>query len=254
MQSARSFAQLADALSSSFRVYVYDRRGRGRSGPFGPAYGLDREAEDLDALLRKSGARFVFGLSSGALIALHAARSLSGIEKVAAYEPPLTVDGADPAGWVPRYEREVDRGSLAAAMATALQGTGDVELLTYLPRFLLVPLLGLAIRAEAAKGGADDVRIRDLIPTVRRDAGLQREATGELATFSDIGCEVLLMGGDRSHRALRIGLDALARRMPRARVVRLAKIGHLAADDVGRPQDVARELKDFFDSAPLTPF
>jgi pimeloyl-ACP methyl ester carboxylesterase len=249
MQAAQNFTRLAEALSTSFRVVVPDRRGRGRSGPFGSTYGLDREADDLDALLKKTGARFVFGLSAGALIALHAACSLSGIEKVAAYEPPLTIVGANPAAWVPRYEREIDRGNLAAAMATVLQGTGDVELFTYLPRFVLVPLLRLAIRADAAKDSVDRVRIRDLIPTIGRDALLQREATAELARFADIRCEMLLMGGDRSHRTLRVGLDALARRMPRARVVRLEKIGHLAADDVGRPQDVARELRGFLSAS-----
>ena len=31
-------------------------------------------------------------------------------------------------------------------MVTALKGTGDVELLTYLPRIVLVPLIRLAIR------------------------------------------------------------------------------------------------------------
>jgi pimeloyl-ACP methyl ester carboxylesterase len=245
MQAARNFSQLAAALSSSFRVCVPDRRGRGRSGPFGAGYGLAREAEDLDALLKKTGAQFVFGLSAGALIALHAARHLPSIRKLALYEPPLTIDGADPAAWVPRYEREVDRGDLAAALVTILQGTGDVELLSYVPRLLLVPLLRLALRADAAQKGVDRIPIRELIPTVRGDALLQREASAELATFAGLRCEVLLMGGTRSHRALRVALDALARRLPQARRVRLARIGHLAADDVGRPQDVATELQAF---------
>jgi pimeloyl-ACP methyl ester carboxylesterase len=131
LQAAQNFSRLAAKLSTSFRVYVPDRRGRGRSGPFGAEYGLAREAEDLDALLRKTGARFVFGLSSGALIALYGARNIQGIEKLAVYEPPLTFEGADPAGWVPRYRREIDPGNLAAAMVTAIQGTGDVEVLTY---------------------------------------------------------------------------------------------------------------------------
>ena len=105
MQASQNFTRLAEALSPSFRVYVPDRRGRGRSGAFGSRYGLARETEDLEALLSKTGARFVFGLSSGALIALHAARRIAGIEKLAVYEPPLTIEGGDPAAWVPRYER-----------------------------------------------------------------------------------------------------------------------------------------------------
>jgi hypothetical protein len=91
-------------------------------------------------------------------------------------EPPVTIDGADPAEWVPRYQRAIDRGRLAAAMVTAIKGTGDVELLTHLPRVLLVPLMSLAIRADAAKDDTDRVRICDLVRTVRYDAQLQREA------------------------------------------------------------------------------
>ena len=245
LQAARNFTQLAEALSTSFRVYVPDRRGRGGSGPFGPEYGLAREAEDLDALLRKTGARLVFGLSSGALIVLHAAQCLFGIEKVAAYEPPLTVDGVDPAAWAPRYESELDRGDLAAAMATALKGTADVGPLMHLPRAVMVPLFRLAIRADAAKSRGQ-IAIRDLIPTLRFDVRLQREASRLVDALPEIRCEVLLLGGERSHPALRMVLDTLARRMPRARCVRLAGVGHIAADNHGRPGEVASELRTFF--------
>ncbi len=246
LQAAQNFTQLADALSASFRVHVPDRRGRGESGPFGPAYGLAREAEDLDALLRKTGARFVFGLSSGALIALHAATILSAIEKVAVYEPPFTIDGVDPAAWSPRYERELDRGDLAAAMVSAAKGTADVGPLMHVPRLVMVPLVRLAIRADAARAGADRIPIRDLVPTLRFDARLQREAGSLVDVLGDIRCDVLLMGGDRSHPSLRAALDAIARRMPRARCVRLAGVGHIAADDHGRPTEVANELRAFF--------
>jgi pimeloyl-ACP methyl ester carboxylesterase len=251
LQAARNFTQLAEALSSSFRVCVPDRRGRGGSGPFGPEYGLAREAEDLDALLRQTGARFVFGLSSGALIALHAARSLSGIDRVAAYEPPFTIDGVDPAAWVSRYESELDRGDLAAAMVSALKGTADVGPLMHLPRVVMIPLVRLALRAEARKSRGQ-IAIRDLIPTLRFDARLQREASGFVDALPEIPSEVLLVGGDRSHPALRTALDAVARRMPRARRVRLSGVGHVAADDHGRPGDVANELRTFF-ARPRTP-
>ena len=249
MQASQNFRRLAEALSPSFRVYVPDRRGRGRSGPFGAQYGLARETEDLEALLNKTGARFVFALSSGALIALHAASRILGIEKLAIYEPPLTIDGADPAAWVPRYEREIDRGALDAAMVTLLKGTGDVDLLTHVPRLLLVPLIRLALRLDARKASPDRTPIGDLIATVRFDAQLQREATALLPTLTDVPCKVLLMGGARSHRSLRVVLDQVARRMPGAKRVRFVKTGHIAADDSGRPNEVARELRAFFGTA-----
>ncbi len=248
MQSSQSFTELARELSTSFRVHVPDRRGRGRSGPFGPEYGLPREIEDLDALLGATDSRFVLGLSSGALIALAGARVLPAIERLAVYEPPLTVEGANPAAWVPRYLRDVDRGRLASAMVTVIQGTGDVDVMSRLPRTLLVPLMALALRADAMRADRepDRVRIRDLVATVRCDAQIQGEANQLLIGVSDLTCKVLLMGGERSHPALRIGLDALAARLPDASCVRFAMVGHLAADNSGRPKAVAAELRKFF--------
>src|ERR1700744_5065051 len=71
--AAQSFDQLATMLAERFAVFVPDRRGRGQSGAFRANHGLATEAEDLDALLAETGAEFVFGLSSGAVISLYAA-------------------------------------------------------------------------------------------------------------------------------------------------------------------------------------
>jgi|CZKU01.1.fsa_nt_gi pimeloyl-ACP methyl ester carboxylesterase len=252
MQAAQNFTKLARALADSstdsFTVFVPNRRGRGGSGPFGPAYGLDAECADLEALLRETGARCVFGLSSGALIALHAGRRLSGIDKLALYEPPLKTKASDPTTWVSRYLRELDGGDLAAAMVTVVRGTGDASPLTHVPRWVLVPLVRLALRLSARAKG--DVSLRDLIPTLRFDAELARESEGALAGVGTIRADVLLLGGERSARALRVALDELARRLPKARRVEFAGIGHLAADDTGRPLDVAEALRRFFRDAP----
>jgi pimeloyl-ACP methyl ester carboxylesterase len=83
---------LAKELASHFTVYHYDRRGRGDSGN-GHAYEVQREIEDLDAVLQKAGgSAMVFGISSGAALAAEAARTLSGIRKLALYEAPYVVD------------------------------------------------------------------------------------------------------------------------------------------------------------------
>jgi pimeloyl-ACP methyl ester carboxylesterase len=131
-------------------------------------------------------------------------------------------------------------------MVTAMKGTGDRGPLTYAPRALLVPLLGLALRASTRSAHRDHVAIADLIPTLHFDARLAREAEGALATFGAIRAEVLLLGGDRSARPLRVALDELAAQLPKAKRVELKGIGHLAADESGRPAEVARILRGFF--------
>ncbi|SFW68575.1 alpha/beta fold hydrolase [Amycolatopsis australiensis] len=86
---------LAKELATRFTVYTYDRRGRGESSDTGP-YTVQREVEDLAALIKDAGGEaFLFGISSGAALALEAARTLP-VPKLALYEPPFVVDGTRP--------------------------------------------------------------------------------------------------------------------------------------------------------------
>ena len=83
-------APLALSLEQHFTVFNYDRRGRGDSGDTAP-YAIEREIEDLDALIvQAGGSACVFGYSSGAILALRAAAHGSAISQLALYEPPPT--------------------------------------------------------------------------------------------------------------------------------------------------------------------
>lgn len=85
-------APLAAALQDRFTVFNYDRRGRGDSGDTHP-YAIDREFEDIDALIDAAGgSAAVFGYSSGATLALKAADHGLAILKLALYDPPFVVD------------------------------------------------------------------------------------------------------------------------------------------------------------------
>lgn len=82
-------ADLGKALASNFTVYFYDRRGRGGSGD-APEHSSQREVEDLAAVIEHAGGKaHVFGHSSGAVLALEAARQGLPIGKVVVYEPPF---------------------------------------------------------------------------------------------------------------------------------------------------------------------
>ena len=91
----RSFGpmpKLAPHLTPHFTVITYDRRGRGESGDKGP-YAVEREVEDIEALIREAGgSAFVFGISSGAALALEAGAKSSAIKKLVVYEAPFIVD------------------------------------------------------------------------------------------------------------------------------------------------------------------
>jgi pimeloyl-ACP methyl ester carboxylesterase len=99
----QSNAGVAAILASDFTVFNYDRRGRGPSGDTQP-YAVEREVEDIDAVVTASGgSAHLYGTSSGAALALIAAAQLPGkITKLALWEPPYIIDPAAraPAGVV----------------------------------------------------------------------------------------------------------------------------------------------------------
>ena len=88
--------KLAARLARDFTVFTWDRRGRGDSGNTLP-YAVEREVEDLAALIAEAGGRpSVFGASSGAGLALEAARAGIPMEKLVLYEAPFIVDATRP--------------------------------------------------------------------------------------------------------------------------------------------------------------
>lgn len=244
MQSSRNFTRLGELLADRFTVHLPDRRGRGLSGPPGLDYGIDTEVDDLSAVLAQTGARGVFALSSGAIATLWTAlRRPQVLDRIALYEPPVPVGTPSPLAFVSRYERELAAGNLAAAMVTVMKGTRDrCDWFTSLPRLLLTPTMGMALRGNGEEAAA----VRELVPTVHYDLQLVAATAGQVQRFGAIRMPVLLMGGDHSNRYLPMALDALQRELPQAKRVELKGIGHLAADNVGKPGLVASELRQFF--------
>ena len=87
--------KLVDLLASQFTVVNYDRRGRGDSTNVAP-YSVDREVDDLAALIDTVGeAAHVWGLSSGAALALEAVKAGLPISTLALQEPPFVVEPDD---------------------------------------------------------------------------------------------------------------------------------------------------------------
>lgn len=88
--------QLADLLAEHFAVYRYDRRGRGESGDT-PPYAVQREIEDLNALISDAGGTgALYGESSGGNLVLEAAANGLAIDKVAVWEANVLVDHSRP--------------------------------------------------------------------------------------------------------------------------------------------------------------
>jgi pimeloyl-ACP methyl ester carboxylesterase len=102
----------AEELAKRFTVFNYDRRGRGGSGDTSP-YALEREVEDIGALIAEArGKASVYGHSSGAALALHAAAGLP-ISKLVLHEPPYNPEGDEYRQRATRKEAEHIRTLLA---------------------------------------------------------------------------------------------------------------------------------------------
>jgi pimeloyl-ACP methyl ester carboxylesterase len=105
-------APLATELAERFTVYNHDRRGRGHSGDTQP-YAVDREIEDLQALIAEAGgSAHLYGVSSGGALVLEAAAAGVAVDRLAVYEVPYNM--ADDGPQRQREYVETLEGLLAA--------------------------------------------------------------------------------------------------------------------------------------------
>lgn len=250
MSSAHNHMQLAETLADSFTVYVPDRRGRGLSGTCCKDYSILKEVEDLDALLSKTGADNVFGVSSGGIISLQAALILPGIHKTAVYEPPLSLTRSASRAILTRFNQELDKGNVAAALVTGMRAAQmGPQIFKFIPRRLLEVLVNMAMKGEDKKEKGDYVSMRALAPTLRYDFQLVAEMSETLESFTAIRTEVLLLGGSKSPDYLKTSVDGLEQVLQHATRVEFSGLDHAASwntDRGGHPESVAQELRRFF--------
>ncbi|MDQ4067698.1 MAG: alpha/beta hydrolase [Thermoproteota archaeon] len=250
MESAQSHIQLAEALAASFTVYLPDRRGRGLSGPYGKDYSIQKDVEDMDALLTKTGAHYVFGVSSGGIIWLQAALSLPAIHKAAIYEPPLLINGSLPISWLTRFDKEMAQGKVASALITAMKGTQmGPPIFNVIPHRLLELLTNMAMKNEDKKAKDYDVTMRMLAPTLHYDFQLVIEMAEKLESFKAIQAEVLLLGGSKSPAYFKVALDTLEKVLPHVTRIEFPGLGHGGSGNTnrgGKPERLAQELLKFF--------
>ena len=228
-----AFASLAARLAPRFTVIAFDRRGRGDSGDTAP-YAVEREVEDIAALLDEAGgSAFLFGHSSGAVLALETARTLpERVPKLALYEPPFVVDDSRPgapADFVTHLETLVSEGRIGDAVAYFMTtGPG-------------VP----AEVVESMRGEEYWPSLEAVAHTLAYEgmimAGPMGGSPEPLERWASLSVPTLVMDGGASPPWQRAAVRALASVLPDARQRTLADQDHGPADDV-----LAPVLVDFF--------
>ncbi len=123
---------LAHALAVHCRVINVDRRGRGESDDASerPPYLVERELEDVAALIDVAGGRAsVYGHSSGAALAFRAAASGLPIDKLVMHDAPYNLPGDEQSGydWHHRLHTHLAQGQASEAMAEFMRMVGVPE-------------------------------------------------------------------------------------------------------------------------------
>jgi pimeloyl-ACP methyl ester carboxylesterase len=250
MMVSQDLMRLAGLLSNDFTVSIPDRRGRGLSVPHGDNYSLIKESEDIKALVDKTDSKNIFGLSSGANVALHAALITPNILKVSLYEPPLS--DVSSTSYLPdrEFDNEIDKlieqGKLVKALVRLLKASGESAIIDKLPRFILEPFMTFAIKAQAKKIKGDDVPILALIPTIRYDSKLEIETEGQLESYKALQAQVLLLSGSKCDTDIKTAINRLSLVLPNVSRIELSGLGHSAPANNGKPELIARELQLFF--------
>jgi pimeloyl-ACP methyl ester carboxylesterase len=217
--SGADWAFVARLLRERFTVVTMDRRGRGASGD-GEEHSMEREAEDILAVLDAVGAERLVAHSYGALCSMVAAGRTDALCRLVLYEPPIAVR----AEWVGGLEELVARGELDRALELFLQGAGASA-----------EHLG-AIRASPAWP-----ILLDAMPALPRElsaAAHWRRPRGPIAVPT-----LFLLGGDTRADAYLDGLDELQEEFPAARRRLIEGQQHVA--HVFAAEDFAALLLDF---------
>lgn len=204
--------------------------------------------EDVDAVLAEVGASRVFGLSSGAMIALEAARTLPRITRAAVYEPPFYAGGV-PHDRIAQFHTEVEAGDLASALVTAGGIVGLAPLpVRLLPKRFARLITGAVIRQNNRRSKGYEP-LRELIPAMRYDFAIVAEMNGRMENLRNLISPLLLLSGDKSPAYLRQAVRAVTVMLGDARYVELAGLNHSGAwnrERSGHPTIVAEALRTFF--------
>jgi pimeloyl-ACP methyl ester carboxylesterase len=225
--------RVAKLLAPRYTCYAIDRRGRARSGNGPSPYSLEREYEDIAAVLKmpeiaQAGPlAALVGHSYGAICTLGAALR-NPVPRLVIYEPPLNCGGSIAGEFLEPYKRALAEGNLDGALDIGLSH------FTRLP----APVIA-ALRVSKAWP-----RLRTLAPSWTRELEAMDTLDPTVDRYAALTCPILMLVGSLSpEHPLRNASRALAAVLPTARVEMLEGQGHVAMRNA--PELVAWLIEGF---------
>jgi pimeloyl-ACP methyl ester carboxylesterase len=226
-------ARLAGLMSTQFTVITtVGARQRGHA-----ALRRGREIEDVEALIdHAGGSAFLFGSSSGAVLALEAAAKLpSKVDKLALYEPPFIVDGTRPpvpAEFAARVNDLVSSGRRGEAVEYFMTRAAGM------PADLVASMRRMPMWAGMEK----------LAHTLPYDGAIMRDTQAgkplPAQRWTSISVRTLVIDGEKSDAFLRNAAQAIAAILPKAQRRTLAGQDHGVV--VRAPSVLAPVVMEFF--------
>jgi pimeloyl-ACP methyl ester carboxylesterase len=221
-----------DDLERRYTVHAMDRRGRGGSGD-APAYALQREAEDIAAVVDAIGEPVtVLGHSFGGLCALEAARLTDNMRGLILYEG------------VPLHGATLYAGDVAERLG-ALLAAGDVEGMLQAMYRELVGMPDDEIALLRSHEDAWKARLRNA-PTLPRELAAEQGYTFQAERFRHLRTPVLLLVGGASPAHELEHARGVAASLPDARIAVMPGQQHVAMYTA--PELFVREIVAFMEA------
>ena len=213
-----------------FTVYAMDRRGRGESADDGSPYSLQREFEDVAAVVERAGAKaHLFGHSYGAVCSLEASLLTDRIDRLILYEPPIPTPGSrgEDDGVLKRMEN-----LLAAEEREAVLDIFMGEMVRMSPQDIRL--------SKSAAGWPARVAAAHTIP---REILALKGYSFDPSRFKAASTPTLLLLGGVSPDNFRQALLLLESALPSSRTVVLPGQHHVAMETA--PELLAEAVSDF---------
>lgn len=223
---------VARLLADRFTCFSMDRRGRAKSGEGVGAYSIEREYEDIEAVLAAAHVEtgsdaFLVGHSYGAICTLGVAMRRR-VPRLVIYEPPLPVGGPIAGENLAPYVKAIAEGDLDKAMELGLAA---------FPRMPAEAIAALRV----SRGWP---RLRVMAKSWIRELEVMDAQTPDLTHYCSLACPSMLLAGSVSpEHPMLDAARTLAGILPGVRFEWLPGQGHSGMREA--PEMVAPLIRDF---------